>query len=339
MRIQQMLQICSIGVLLTAWGTNAQYKNAGSVNYQHLLLSYDARTAALGGSGCALPGAIELNTVNPAASASTETMQWFVGYQNLGMGIWGSVMSFSRPYEFGIMTFTLQGLSSGAIDVIEVKNSSPLVTGRTAHDEYLTPSVSLARPFLSGKMLVGASVKGMYQRIDASTDVYSSKAIGFDFGFQYRPVNNRLIAAAVVRNIGYEFQSFISNDRYPTPMVFEAGISYIPRYLPSLRVIADINKSRGSDLMYEPGFEIEAYPGVLALRVGYPFSQADLDEKIRSFSGEKDPLYVKSNLATIACGAGIKTDIRNKDVSIDIALQFKDDFYPPTVQISSSVAF
>jgi len=329
-------------VLLTAHAgsVSAQYQNAGTVSYQHLLLQYGARGAGLGGSGCALPGKIGMVTVNPAAVASGSGSQGFVGYQNMGLGVWGSVLSYSRLTSFGTIAFSMQGLSSGDIEVIGVKNENPVHTDQVAHIEYLTPSVTVSRAFLQNRVLVGASLKGMYQRIDNPPEIFSSKAAGFDVGVQYRQFGNRFVAAAVVRNVGFEFQSFTGEELYGIPSVFEAGVSYIPRYMPNVRLVADVNKSRGAYVMYEPGFEIELYPGVFVARAGYPFSQRDLEEWMKSFSGEeKDQTYVRNNLNTFACGVGITTSVQKRAVAIDVSAQFKDNFYPPTVVLSSEVDF
>lgn len=338
MRIFKNTSVYLLVLLLTRF-IFAQFYNAGSVNYQHLLLTNDARSAGMGGAGIALPGGIEMLTTNPAAIAAEPGTHAFVGYQNIGLGVWGSVLSFSRRYQFGTIGISLQGLSSGDVKEIRSINGLPEITDRIAHDEYLTPAVSFSRLFLNDKLLAGVAVKGMYQRIDAIYEVLSSKAIGFDIGVQYREFNNRLTAAAVFRNVGYEFSSFYNDDTYPTPVIFEAGVSYVPRYLPHIRIVADVNKSRGAYVMYEPGIEFEIYPGVLTARMGYAFSQRDLDEQMKSFSGEKDEAYVKSNLNTFACGIGVQTVIQRKDVTFDIALQLKDEYYPPNVVASTSVAF
>lgn len=324
-----------------AVSVSAQYQSAGTVNYQHLLLNYDARGAALGGAGCALPGGIGMATVNPAALASTSGTHGYAGYQNVGLGIWGSLISYSRVCSFGTVAFSLQGLSSGDVEVIEVLNRNPVLTDRIAHNEYLTPSVTVSRTFLQSRILVGASLKGMYQRIDDSRSIYSSKAAGFDIGVQYRQFGNRFVAAAVFRNVGFEVASFTRDESYATPTVFEAGVSYIPRYMPNFRFVADVNKTRGSHIMYEPGIELELYPGVLVARVGYPFSHQDLEEQLKYFSSrsDKSDSYVKSNLNTLACGVGIKTKIQKKEVGFDLSAQLKDDFFPPTVVFSSEVAF
>jgi hypothetical protein len=179
----------------------------------------------------------------------------------------------------------------------------------------------------------------MYQRITVPWTTYSSKAIGIDVGMQYRINSDRLIAGMVFRNIGYEFSSFTDEESYPTPFIFEAGVSYIPRYLHNVRICADVNKARGDYINIEPGMEIEVYPKTFFLRLGYPFSQYDIKEQLNKFTGDDDENYMKSNWSTLAFGIGVRAPIQNLFIQFDFALQLRDKRQSPGLIYSAIIDF
>ena len=319
----------------------AQYRTAGTVNYQHLLLDYNARSVGMAGASVAVPGKSIGILANPAADAALSGMEAFVGYQLVLDGVWAAPLGVARNYPgIGVFAVTLQGLSSGKVEVIEIGlDGEPLPTGNSAHDEYLSPGISFARSFFESKLYAGITLKGLYHRISVYPDVYSSKAIAFDIGIQYLLLSDRLVAGAVISNLGFEFAPFPYSDSYPLPLIFEAGISYVPRYLSTVRLALDINKIRSEFIGFEPGIEVEVYPKVLFLRAGYRFSQSDLSEQFRKFSGDQDENYIKTNWSTFSAGLGIHFDIEQTTVQIDIGLQFRKSMLPPSPLLSAVIDF
>jgi hypothetical protein len=328
--------------LLSTFAPNAfsQHSSAGSVNYQHLLLQYDGRSTGLAGANVALPAGVEGTFANPAAIASVNKQQVFIGNQLLLDGVWSSPIGYLRPYNFGIFAVTLQGLSSGKVEVKDISiGLEPVITNQVAHTEYFTPSISFARAFLKKKLLAGVSIKGMYQRIVIPHNIYSSKAIGMDIGIQYKVNGDMLVTGMAFRNVGFEFSSFNDDESYATPLIFEAGISFVPRYLKNVRICADVNKTRGDYITIEPGMEIEVYPKTFFVRLGYPFSQYDIEEKINKLTGDKDENYVKSNWSTFACGIGLKAPLQNMLLRFDVGLQLIEASSTPQIQYSAVLDF
>ena len=273
--------------------------------------------------------------------AGLHQRQGLIGYQLVLDGVWATPIGYAQSYEgIGAFSILMQGLSSGKVEVIEEgPDGEPKATGLTAYDEYFTLGVSFARSFFNSRLLTGISLKGLYHRISVPPDMYSSKGIAVDIGIQYRPMNERLIIGAVVRNAGFEFAPFEEGEPYPLPILFEAGVSYVPRYLPALRLAADINKIRGEYVNFEPGCEIEIYPDVLFARLGFMFSQGDVVEQIHKFSGDEDEDYVKSNWATLATGVGLHTDLNAVFLQVDFGLQFRTSWLPPSPVFSAIIEF
>jgi hypothetical protein len=332
---------------LMTFAAIAEFRTAGTVNYPHLLINYDARSVGMAGASAALPGGLNGVAANPAILAGITKQQGFIGYQYLLLGVWAAPIGYSRTIDkVGVISLLLQGLSSGKVDVIDIGvDGEPDSTGQTAHDECFTPSVSFARTFLNSQLYAGVSLKGLYHRMNVPPEIHSSKGMAVDIGIQYRMISDRLIVGAVIRNAGFEFAPFAGDESYPLPLMFEAGISYVPRYVPLLRLAADINKlfvkgdTAGQYLNFEPGLEFEVYPNVLFARFGFMFSQRDLVEQFRKFSGNQDENYIKSNWATLSTGVGITTTVHNFPLQIDLGLQFRTSIPYPSPVLSAIVEF
>ena len=325
------------------FSVSAQHRNAGTVNYQHLLMNYDARSIGMGGADVAMPSAINGIYTNPALLALVKKREAFIGYQLIVDGIWCAPLAYAQPsqkLDNGAFAATIQGLSSGKLDVTDISpEGEPVYTGYTAHNEYMTAGFSYARSFMNSRFIAGATLKGVYQRISAPPEVYSSKGIALDLGIQYRWFHERLIIGAAVRNAGIELQQFKDDDVYPFPLLIEAGISYVPRYFTAVRLAADINKVRGEYVNVEPGIEISLYPDVLFLRFGYMFSTYDFKEKMKSFIGDDDPDYIKTNWNTLSAGVGIQTKIDNVFVDVNFGMQFHIVWFSPSPMLSAVVEF
>ncbi len=318
----------------------AQYSNAGSVNYQNMLINYDARSVGMGGAAVAVPGGINGVPANPALLAGIRRPQGFVGYQHILDGIWCAPLGVARPLAKGAFSLMLQGLSSGKVEVTRKgADGNGVHTGLFAYDEYLTPGFSYAAPFYESRLLAGFTLKGLYHRISNPPDVYSSKAVAVDIGIQYRWFSNRLILGAVVRNAGIELQPFRSTGYFPVPLIFEAGISYIPRYFPSLRIAADINKGIADYFTVEPGMEIEIYKNVLFGRAGFTVSSRDIEEQFRKFTGDNDEDYIKNNWTVFCFGIGVRTGFREITVLIDFGMQLRTKGFGPSEVLSAVVEF
>jgi hypothetical protein len=319
----------------------AQHDDAGSTNYPHLLINYNARSAGMAGASVALPSGVNGSIDNPAAAANVGHQQGFVGYQLVLDGVMAAGLAYAYPVK-GIGTFSgmLLALTSGNVPVIEMGlDGEPDSTGANARDDYFTPGVSFGRSFLDSRLNVGITVKGLYHRIAVPSAIYSSKGIACDFGVQYRVLSDRFIIAAVVRNAGGEFASFSGTGSLPVPTLFEAGFSYVPERLPAVRIAADVNKIRGDYVNVEPGLELEIYPDVLYGRIGFLFSQRDLSEQLHKFTGTQEEGYTKSNWTTLTTGIGLNTKIRDVAFHVDFALPFRIDWLPPSPILSVVVEF
>ncbi|NLP03474.1 MAG: PorV/PorQ family protein [Fibrobacter sp.] len=325
-----------ISVLLVS--VQAQHSRAGTSIFPYLRIDFDARSAAMAGASVAVPGGINGYFYNPAITASIKNNQWFLGYRTIMDGVWGGPVAFSRVMDrYGVFTLSLTGVTSGDIEVIGEENGNPVYTDEIARDNFLTGGLTWAKA-LNSNFSVGATVKGIYDVLKVPGRVYSASGAGLDAGVFYRILQDRFTAAVVIRNAGFLASSYDENS-YSLPLTFEAGISYVPRYISSMRLALDINKERGDYLNYEPGLELNLYKKKLFLMLGFAFSEMDLELAFKSLAGNEDDDYIKSNWNTLCLGMGINTDIEKVNIRIDLALQFKTSPLPPSMLVSAVIDY
>lgn len=319
-------------LLFLAISLSAQHNDAGTTEFPYLNNNYDSRSLAMAGASVAMPNGLYGTFTNPAAlAADIERMELFLGYTSIIEGLWGVPVAFARSFgTYGVFAVNLFSANTG-VDAVDIDNKR---TGEFARANFLAGGVSWGFKFKEN-LLIGASIKGIYNRI---VD-YSADGVCFDFGVQYRLKNNRLLYGLAVKNIGFMIDSYTpENQRDLLPMTIEGGVSLVPRNASQLRVALDINKKIGDYVNFEPALELNVYKKVLAIRVGYAFSQKDAANIWNILQGEKDENYVKSNMSSLCFGAGLKTNVNTKDVRVDFGIQFKSYMIKPSLSLSALVA-
>lgn len=320
---------------LNAGFLSAQDRNAGTVAFSELNLQNDARTAAMAGAASAMPNGLYGSFTNPAVlGADIENLQVMLGYNLIFDGVWGIPIGVARSFgKYGNLSLNLYSITSG-----EIENTDEFTgeeTGATSRYTFVTGGVSWGYK-IGSNLYTGATVKGIFNKLTE----YSSDGIALDIGVQYRTTANRFIAAAVIKNLGFMFNGYTESDgRYLLPLTIEAGLSFVPKYIPQLRIALDLNKKTGDYLNIEPGVELDIYKKILLVRLGYAFSTADVQDALKTFSGEEDDSYQKTNWYTLCVGGGLKTAIHNKDVMIDFGLKFRKIVLTPSFVLSALADF
>ncbi len=324
--IQKTLALIPL-CFLVAFG---QHREAGSSAFSFLSINYDARSVAMGGAASAIQNDLYGILSNPSAIGYAENQQVMVGFRPVMLGVWGGPVAYLRPFDgYGNVALTVIGLTSGELDVI---NDHGVPTGNVARVDYMAGAVTWAMEVVE-ELAVGVTVKGVYNRIATPGSYYSADGAAIDGGVQYRINNDRFTVGAAFRNLGFMRSGYAPDVQYPLPFVVEAGISYVPLNLLAVRLALDINKARDDYITFEPGIEISLSENVF-LRGGYSMSGLDISKQIDVFRGEKDPDYQKSNMSSLAIGAGIITTIEDLELNIDVALQFYRDVSRPAVLLS-----
>lgn len=298
-------------------------------------IDFNSQSAAMAGASVAGVKGSAGVAINPAAAVSVENMQLFVGYRTIMDGVWGAPVVFSRNFgKYGVFSVLITGLSSGEIDVIDELDGEPVYTDKIAESQYLTGAVSWGYRVMKD-LSVGATMKGLYNRINDGDQIYSAKGLALDAGVLYLLPNKRFTVGATVKNAGFVLKGF--DDRnYNLPFLVEAGLSYIQNS--TVKLALDINKPLGDYINFEPAIDI-CIKKVLSLRLGYSFSHQDLTKFIKKLSGKEDENYVKSNWNTFCTGVGINTKVNKTLLNIDLALQFHSSQLTPSTIVSASVDF
>ncbi len=331
-------RICSfLGIVITFFLSAQQFVKAETTLFPNLNLDYDARSAAMAGAAVAVAEGAAAVLSNPAATVSVKNNQAFIGYRTIVDGVWGSPLVFSHSLDkWGVFSALICGVDA-EVDVIDALDGEPVFTGKKGGAQYLTGGLSWGYE-VRKDLSVGASFKGLYNRLNDGDIIYSTKAVAMDAGILYRALKNRFVFGAAIRNVGFVFKDFDDNN-YDMPFTFEAGLSYVGHQLSSTRMTLDINKKAGDRLYIEPAVDISIYKKILSLRLGYAFSDRDLKQFFRKLGGREDEDYVKTNWNTFCAGLGFVKNIEHTTVGIDFALQFHSSFITPSTIVSAFVDF
>ncbi len=326
-----------VAVLLFAGLARAQHPDAGTVAFPFLNLSYDARAVAMGGANAGIPNGVYGVLSNPASIAFEKRMQVMGGFRQIIMDIWGGPLAFLYPMSKGVLAANLTTLTSGDFNVVSEDGKE---SGALARSNFISGGLSWAQ-LINAELSAGFTIKGVYNYLGADGQYYSADGFALDGGIQYRTLNDRLVYGAVFRNVGLMRSGYsgASSDRYPFPYCVEMGISYVPKYIPKLRVALDVNKKRGDYLNFEPGVELSPLDN-LFLRLGYAFSLQDFEKQvIDALRGVNDEDYQKSSANSLSLGAGMATSVDQVNLKLDVALQFHVDNTIPALLISVIAGF
>lgn len=254
------------------------------------------------------------------------------------MGFGGAPIVYSRSLrQWGVFSAQICGVNAQIDEVIDELDGEPVFTGKTGGAQYLTGGLSWGYR-IRKDLSVGASLKGLYNRLDDGYTIYSTKAVAFDGGILYSALRNRFTFGAAIRNAGFVFKGF-DEKRYDMPFTFEAGVSYVGLQLSSMRLTLDVNKKVGDYFNFEPAVDISIYKNILSLRLGYAFSDRDARYFFKKLGGNRDEDYIKTNWNTFCVGLGFDKKIDRTNVGIDLAMQFHSSFITPSTIVSTFVDF
>jgi hypothetical protein len=260
--------------------------NNGGYAGANLRIGLGARAIALGNTGAAVPLNAFSAYYNPAAFASSEKRMVALSYGFLSLDRHQGFISFSLrvPPAAGL---SIAWIESG-IGNIQSYNTIGEQTGEINHSNN-TFLLSFGRKIFS-RMSVGVTIKIMFEDINDGTEQfdYSSRGVGFDFGWQYHVGENL--------TLGYQICDINSKLKANTEKIFELGGTTVDRFpliqkagiyyrspWPWLRIMNDLEWSNKGDIHNHLG--MEAVRGKnLALRLGlngsHPAFGAGMDFKI-----------------------------------------------------------
>ncbi len=317
----------------------AQLEDAGMTEFEMLTMSHSAREMAMAGAAIAMPNGLHGFNANPAALGYIEDRQGIVGYRSVLLDVWSGELAFGMPVsKTGFWSVNVINLSEGSVDEVVNGNGMPVWTGREWSSNVVAGSVSWAR-VLWRSLALGASIKGAYRYSGTEGEYYSADGLAIDLGAQYRLYGDRLILGLAARNLGGLLSSYTNDmDKNPLPASIGGGVSYVPRYVPVLRIALDIEKIKGRYTTFEPAAELAILKDLLFVRAGFPFSTNDLAYAFDVLGGIADKNYQKSQWTTLCLGLGLQTAIKKVDVGFDAAVEFHT-VHQASVGISMQAGF
>jgi hypothetical protein len=332
-RANRIHALLAAALALIPAAASGQANAAGTSPFTFLELRYDARSIALAGASAALPSDGYGVFSNPATLGYLVSPQAVVGYRAFD-GVYGIPLAYLFPENgIGVCGIGVCGLSSGNIAATDIgADGSMIVTGGNAYLDDYGFSLSWAKKvgeFLSA----GVTAKTIYEYYkDDGQPGGSTVGLAVDAGCQGRFMNSRLMYGFVARNIGAVLSGY--DKGYPLPAELAAGISYVPKSLPELRVMVDVDKKRDDELNFEPGGEFEILKNQLFARAGYSFSWSDLQALSNTLGGNGTGSYTRNTMTGFCCGVGFKTPIAARMVAFDAAVEFLTIAAPPNLSFS-----
>jgi len=323
-------------ILISAQPARSQNSDAGTAAFPFLVMGYDARSMAMGGAACAVQNGLYGVLSNPAAVGYVNAVQIMGGYRQVMMDVWGYPFGIAAPTGYGVFAPYLIALTSGDFNVID---ENGVFTGDRASSSYTALGVGWART-IGSNIAVGAALKGAYHYIGAGAESYSADGFALDIGVQYRQRNDRAAYGIALRNIGFMRSGYLDEwNEYEMPYGVEAGVAFVPKYIPDLRIAFDVNKYNGDYANFEPAFEYTVVAKTFWVRGGYAFSMMDVEKMLDVFRGERDDTYQKSSVNTLSLGVGVAAVADNVDLKLDAAVQFYTDISTPAVIVSLLIGF
>jgi len=316
----------------------AQHPDAGTDVFPFLRINYDAREGGLAGAMIGFPAHAGGASANPAILGYIGKKQAVVGYRHMILDVWGGMASYSMPIaSTGTWSVNILDFSAGTVEEVIEENGLPVETGVTWRDNAVSGGLSWGR-IVWEQLALGASLRGVHHTIGSSATSYSASAVTADLGVQYRLFKDRFVAGIAVRNLGFLTSSYGADVKYALPVTLGAGMSYSPRYVDNMRIGLDLEKPVRDGLQIEPGLEISVFQKILLLRLGYPFSDRDVEEAFNVFRGTPTEGYQKSFWRTLCLGIGLQTATGTVDLNIDAAIEFHTDVNPSPL-LTVSVGF
>ncbi len=312
------------------------HSEAGSSVFGFLRMGVDGRSLGMARVGIGMPNDVYGALSNPAALAYIEGMQAFASYRPIILDVRAGGAGFARPFSKGVWALSATYISFGEIDGVDHENKP---TGETWGHQSLTGTFSWARGIMPN-MGVGASIKGVYDRLASEREAQSADGFAADVGWQYRLYSSRLILGLLVRNIGFIRESYTDDDPdWTLPWSLGAGISYVPRPLPGIRLALDLEKPRDDYLNYRAGAEFRIYKQYLVGRAGFQFSHRDIRQLADVLGGVSGDFYHKTNWSLLDLGFGVLAPTDLYEVCIDAGLNIRVDGLAPSPAVTLLVKF
>ncbi|MCH9007805.1 PorV/PorQ family protein [candidate division KSB1 bacterium] len=245
-----------------------QAGDAGGTGLAFLKVGVGARASAMGEAYTALSSDATATYWNPAGLILLSGGQVAFAHTEWLEDVSNDFLAIAFPLLGGSVGFSVYSNNVDGIERRVIPSEQPLGT-IDAND--IAAGISYGRS-LSERLAAGVTVKYLYEKIFTA----SVAGYAFDFGVRFKPLDNPLIVAAVVQNLGS--MGTLAKASIDLPTTVRVGASYrfpIEQLGGALLLAADGVKVADNNLRGNFGLELSVR-NHLAFRLGY---QAGFDEK------------------------------------------------------------
>lgn len=326
--MKHFYKIIILIVLVIFFGTNsinAQQKLA-QTGLKFLLVSPDARAAAMGGAVTALEGDVSSLYFNPAGLARQTSfsdvamgqvnwiadINYYYGAASFApeMGLYG-VLGFSFVYvDYGDFLGTIRASNdAGYIDVGIFKPKAyyfGLTYAKALNDKFsIGGNVKYAVQDLKASIINVNPISG-----DFTQREYKPKVMVFDFGMLYHTGFQSLSFAANVRNFSKELK--LEGEGFQLPLIFKVGLAY------NAADLLDFDKKEHSIQLAVDAVHPRDYPEQINMGIEYKFM-----DMLSFRAGYSNP----NDEHGLTYGVGFQKTLADFNIGIDYAFTPWTTFY------------
>jgi hypothetical protein len=288
------------------------YDGPGTSDFAVMRLACDARALGMGEAFTSMAEGVYGLVWNPAGLSDIGRGELLLGYRALPEGVQCGLPAFAMKYK---QKFAL-GVAAQYVNAGEIPRYDGLGIG---YGTVVTPfsfvGIAGAGVKLSKKLSLGATVKGVYEKLD--DDIITSKGLGVDVGIRYLPDYKRVGLGATVQNIGVN----TTTQEFSLPLTVRAGATNIFARFPNTRFAFDVVKPIDAVFDYRIGMEYRHLKS-LFLRGGYSISQPELERLYRRIIYKESSDAAADRVQSWSAGAGYKTP----KLTLDYAIQSWERF-------------
>lgn len=266
-------------------GFKVYSQTGGQFSFPFLSLDYNARTAAIGGYFVAVADDdVNQGLANPALINNQMNKSISVSQAFLAGGVNYGLAAYANNVWKGVFTSNVRYVDYGEFQRTEPNGQ---VNGTFRPLEYAV-GVGYGQ-FLGPVLSVGANIN----LIGSNLENYSAYGTSIDFAGAYHHPNKLFTASVCVKNAGFKFKNYSSNDNGILPTDFQLAAAYKLAHAP-FRFNLVLHHLNRWDLTYYDPFALPTYDALTGDTI--PVPKANFVEKLARHSLISTELLLSKSL-------------------------------------------
>jgi hypothetical protein len=222
MILKKLLPLALISLIFS----DASAQMGGNNTYEFLNLPISARVSALGGNLISTrDNDLNVAIVNPSLLTDSMSNNVTFSYVNYFADVNYGYVAYARKFEkLGNFSAGIQYLDYG--DFLRT-DATGMINGSFGAQE-MSLNIGYSRNILDSNLYVGATVKTIYSQLDT----YTSWGSALDLGAIYVRPKKNFALAAVVKNIGRQWTTYVDGNKEKLPFEVQIGFTKKPKHVP-----------------------------------------------------------------------------------------------------------